>query len=255
MNKRLSKTGIEYLTHAWNFMSGCTNGCPYCWARPITNRFKDRYPNGFEPTVYPEALLSPLYLKKPSIIGCAFMGDLFDDAIDPNMPTSVTFPNGQRITNCHLSSVLRDIIQKCPQHRFLVLTKQPQNLLNWSPFPENCWVGVTVTTIEQLRPAIWELADIQASLRYISFEPLLESVISQVLPAEWDDCINWLIIGAQTRPYRPPQIEWVQEIVEAADRAGIPVFLKDNLLELVNYESPETAFAFNKEGYYRQELP
>jgi len=33
------------------------------------------------------------------------------------------------------------------------------------------------------------------------------------------------------------------------------VFLKDNLLELVNYKSPETDFAFNKEGFYRQEMP
>lgn len=50
-------------------------------------------------------------------------------------------------------------------------------------------------------------------------------------------------------------IEWVQEIVSACDKAAIPVFLKDSLLELVNYESPETAFAFNREGYYRQEFP
>jgi len=45
--------------------------------------------------------------------------------------------------------------------------------------------------------------------------------------------INWLIIGAQTKPYKPPQIESVQEIVEAADRVGVPVFLKDNLEPLL----------------------
>ena len=50
-------------------------------------------------------------------------------------------------------------------------------------------------------------------------------------------------------------IEWVREIIEACDKAGIPAFLKNSLLELVNYDSSETAFAFNKEGYYRQELP
>jgi hypothetical protein len=80
MNKtlRLSKSGIEYLTHCWNFYSGCYNWkngvCPVekCWAKGITERFPGHYPNGFEPTIYPEAFLSPLHLKKPSIIGCAF---------------------------------------------------------------------------------------------------------------------------------------------------------------------------------------
>ena len=41
-----------------------------------------------------------------------------------------------------------------------------------------------------------------------------------------------MIIGAQTKPYKPPKIEWVREIVEAADRAGAKVFLKDNLSPL-----------------------
>ncbi|KKN71458.1 hypothetical protein LCGC14_0420370 [marine sediment metagenome] len=45
--------------------------------------------------------------------------------------------------------------------------------------------------------------------------------------------ISWVIIGSQTKPYKPPKIEWVQEIVEATDRAGIPVFLKDNLIPLL----------------------
>ena len=52
-----------------------------------------------------------------------------------------------------------------------------------------------------------------------------------------------------------PKIEWVEEIEKAADKAGIPVFLKDNLLELVNYVDKKTEFAFNKDGYYRQEIP
>jgi hypothetical protein len=69
--------------------------------------------------------------------------------------------------------------------------------------------------------------------------------------------ISWLIIGQQTpvSPKTSPKIEWIKEIVDAADKASIPVFLKNNLLELVNYESPETNFAFNKTGEYSQEFP
>jgi len=47
------------------------------------------------------------------------------------------------------------------------------------------------------------------------------------------DFVNWLIIGAQTKPTVYPQIEWVDEITEACRRAGIPYFLKDNLRPLL----------------------
>ena len=82
---RLSPTGIEYGDYAWNFASGCDNhingkcksGDFNCWAYSITQRFSNHYPNGFKPTIYPDALVSPVYLKKPNRILCAFMGDLF----------------------------------------------------------------------------------------------------------------------------------------------------------------------------------
>ena len=141
------------------------------------------------------------------------------------------------------------------ENRYYLLTKQPQNLIKWSPFPENCWVGVTATGSEYLSQALYVgLARIDGSIKFVSFEPLLGK--SKLDAVDLKDCgINWLIIGAQTKPYKPPKIEWVREIVEAADKAGIKVFLKDNLLELVNYHSPETDFAFNEDGCYRQEMP
>ncbi len=47
--------------------------------------------------------------------------------------------------------------------------------------------------------------------------------------------ISWIIIGAVTKaPNLPqPKSEWVREIVEAADKAGCAVFLKDNLKHLL----------------------
>jgi protein gp37 len=39
------------------------------------------------------------------------------------------------------------------QHRFYTLTKQPQNLIKFSPFPENCWVGVTATNEQKFLEA------------------------------------------------------------------------------------------------------
>ena len=77
--------------------------------------------------------------------------------------------------------------------------------------------------------------------------------------------ISWTIIGAQTRPTVYPEISWVQSIVEAADRAGAKVFLKDNLGPLID-SNPRSdrllmPFSFWNEGglvkgfQLRQEMP
>ena len=41
--------------------------------------------------------------------------------------------------------------------------------------------------------------------------------------------ISWVILGSQTKPTVMPKIEWVEEITEACDKAGVAVFHKDNL--------------------------
>lgn len=50
-----------------------------------------------------------------------------------------------------------------------------------------------------------------------------------------DAGITFVIIGQQTpiRKATMPKLEWVREIVEACDKAGVPVFLKDNLIPIL----------------------
>ncbi len=60
---------------------------------------------------------------------------------------------------------------------------------------------------------------------------------------------SWIIIGAQTKPFSPPRIEWVGDIIQGADLEGIPVFLKDNLKPIL----PPEAFTFDRS--HRQEMP
>jgi hypothetical protein len=52
-----------------------------------------------------------------------------------------------------------------------------------------------------------------------------------------------------------PKIEWVEEIVEAADNAKIPVFLKNNLWNTVCVYEGEQGILFNEQGTMRQEFP
>lgn len=263
MNKliRLSHSGIEYLDYVWNFGSGCSNYltpiCPvgeHCWAKGITDRFPDHYPNGFKPILYPEAFLSPLYLKKPSRIGIVFMGDLFCGAFSP------VEGRGEYGEDEHgyftLKGRIFDTIEQCPQHTFLFKTKCPWNLPEWSPFPGNVWVGVTATDPTMFAAAYYHLANIKAAIKYISIEPLLDwdrragaAMIHQAKQAG----VGWIITGSQTKPYRPPTIEAIQEIVEACDKAGVKVFLKDNLVKAIPVGTPDGLFY--KGIYLRQEFP
>lgn len=267
---RLGKSNIEWLRNpdgtqglAWNFYPGCEHWrsgvCPVgedCWAKGLAERFKDSYEGGFAPKLYPEALLSPLGLKKPSVIGVNLMGDLFGDWVNPDMivhPEDAYRPNKytSEARNWSLNILIKQIITDLTQHAFLFLTKAPWNLHRWDPFPDNVWVGVSVCGGGMLDRAGYYLTQISAKNRFLSIEPLLERALAYF----GKPGINWLIIGAMSgskaalekvnQEYPDltlmpdgskwtlqPKIEWVEEIVAAADKAGAPVFLKDNLKPL-----------------------
>ena len=123
----------------------------------------------------------------------------------------------------------------------------------WSPFPDNCWVGVTATDTNKAISACYELQDIEASVKYLSLEPLLGWILSPewaehpTLSQEIKDAgINWLIVGAQSKPYKAPDLAWVEEIAKAATQARIPLFVKDNLekacLEVTKKELGQFSF-------------
>lgn len=114
-----------------------------------------------------------------------------------------------------------------PQATFIFLTKCPENLSKFNPWPDNAWVGVSVIADGPMTTALTNLGCVEAPVRFLSFEPLLGAITMRSHPMK--GIVDWIIIGAQTNPYKPPRQEWVQEIIDAADRAGIPVFLKDNL--------------------------
>jgi len=114
-----------------------------------------------------------------------------------------------------------------PQHIFMFLTKNPARYRQFS-FPENCWLGTTVTSYRDQHRILdlprWE--ENGRTLNFVSFEPLLD----EVCLGSWVwGYIDWIIIGAQTNPYKPPRPEWVSSLIEGARMAGVAVFLKDNL--------------------------
>ena len=169
--------------------------------------------------------------------------------------------------------------------RFYILTKQAQRLAEFPPFPDNCWVGVTATDQTMVLEATNYLYEHRiAKTQFLSIEPLLSWDTSHFIHplaahiSKRD--IDWLIIGACTGTYSEitqlcalknmaytdkqqygqlwtlqPKIEWVREIIKAADAAGIRVFLKDNLRPLFAREIEGTYQTGYPGGQYRQEVP
>lgn len=202
------KSDIEWTDYSLNPVKGlCPVGCEYCYARKFYLRFKWNPAIRYEPEVMKELARIP----DGSRIFWGSTIDLFHDDIP--------------------AYALEQIFEACRIHDNLIhifLTKQPHNLEKWSPFPGNCWVGVSVTSWMQFTDL--DIGNIRAGLKFISFEPLLEYLPMDGLNLVVKG-IDWVIIGART-PHSEktaPQVHWVREIIRAADSAGIPVFLKDNL--------------------------
>jgi protein gp37 len=218
----MNKTKIEMYDYTINPVKGlCPVACSYCFARRLYKRFKWNPEIRFDASVLDDIEQIPVGSK-------VFVGstmELFGEWVEE-----------------HVLSMIFDACGNCyPDRTFIFLTKQPQNLIKWSPFPENCWVGRTVTSDCDFRRDADLFEKVKAKVKFISFEPLLE----WQLKPDWDienscvirrlDGIDWIIIGQQwpAATKTQPKIEWIQEIVEAADKAGVPVFLKENLRSML----------------------
>jgi len=288
----VNRTKIEWVKnpdgsqgYTWNPITGCLNGCPYCYASKLANgRLKERYLANTN--LAPDAKGGVSKLSISGQVAIEREGDYADpfyprfwgNRVDAFMCIMPTFHyrtgfayKDYGIFVCDMGELFGDWIPRDWQeqifeairwnsnHRFYLLTKQPQNLIKFSPFPDNCFVGVTATNDLMSIDASNYLATIQAEIKFISFEPLLQWNLGASDTEKILGGINWLIIGAQTKPYKPPEIEWVREIVEAADRAGIPVFLKDNLAPLLSNEGwkgkPSQRLTRAHQALLRQEMP
>jgi len=170
------------LGYVWNPITGCLNGCEYCWAYKLANgRLKNRYlanhnmvpfeniededgsdhwqfHDPFYPRFWRNKWLDLTWQSRRGIFVCS-MSDLFGIGIPEQWTQEIM-----------------DYIQVYPRCRFYLLTKQPQNLPKWSPFPPNCYIGVSVTNQEMFDKAIHYLKMIDAKVKFLSFEPLLERI-------------------------------------------------------------------------------
>ena len=201
----MNKTKIEWTDYSWNPITGCKHGCWYCYAKRMFKRFG----RSFEPTFHPDRLGQPARVKKPSKVFCCSVSDLFAPWTKDEWR----------------EEVLKDLWRH-PRHTFQLLTKNPERIDKNYRFPDNVWVGATVTQQSEVKN-IEKMKDIKAKVRFVSFEPLLGRIKYDL------HGIHWIIVGKLTGSKKVKlNPKWVEELIEEAGALthwNIPVFLKDNL--------------------------
>jgi protein gp37 len=203
-------SAIEWTEATWNPTTGCTKvspGCDRCYAEQITRRFPKSYPNGFALTLRPSAIDLPLKWRRPRMIFVNSMSDLFH--VD--------------VPDSYIATVF-DVMARCPQHTFQVLTKRAIRLERLSrrlPWPHNVWMGVSVESPDY----VWRidsLRQVSAAVRFVSAEPLLARLPSLNL-----DGIHWLIAGGESQAgARLAHDDWFRDLRDQCRSANVAFFLK-----------------------------
>lgn len=257
----MSKTKIEWATHTWNPITGCTpvsEGCQNCYAARMSKRLAGRYgypeDNPFRVTFHPERLEEPLHWRKPRMVFVCSMGDLFHE----DVPFDFI---------CKVWNVMR----YARNHTFMLLTKHPKRMLEWFqavqewseygqgsymifgggkpksyggdgiivgkakrwPLP-NVWLGVTAENQQRADERIPILLQIPAAKRFVSVEPMLGPIdLIQSAGIEITDVgtfglIDWCIVGGETGPgARPMHPDWARSLRDQCQEAWVPFFFKN----------------------------
>jgi len=206
---------IEWTEHTWNPVTGCTKlspGCKFCYAEVLAKRLQAMkapgYENGFAVTLHPERLDDPIKRKKPTVWFVNSMSDMFHDKV----------PFG------FVDKVMATI-DATPEHRYQILTKRPERMERYFKarrVPRNTWLGTSVENVRHGVPRIDVLRRIDAGVRFLSVEPLLEDLGTIDLSG-----ISWVIVGGESGPKaRPMKQSWATSIRDQCSAAGIPFFFK-----------------------------
>jgi len=212
---------IEWCDHTFNPWVGCTKispACDHCYAENWAKRtgqaalwMGDRRRTSFDNWHKPL-----LWNHRAKVAGtrhrvfCASLADVFDNQV----------PEGWRAD-------LWALIADTPSLDWLLLTKRPQNIYKMLPptwcadgWP-NVWLGTTVENQQEADRRIPYLRAIQATVRFLSCEPLLDPI--------WPDLtgIHWVIAGGESgggaRVMAP---DWARSLREQCAMADVPFFMK-----------------------------
>ncbi len=238
----MNKTGIEWATRTWNPVTGCTKvspGCANCYAEVMAKRLQAMgtpgYENGFNTVVCHEnRLIQPAKVKKPQIVFCCSMGDLFHEDVPIDFIDDVLF-----------------MMRRAPQHEFIVLTKRPERIpsvmekwlapvkgFSYRNPPSNLRIGVSVES-EAMGRRIELLMKAASKYRFktlVSFEPLLSKIYTfavYVGSKTWlpNNCgivrPDWVVAGCESGAgKRATNPEWFRRLRDQCAEEKTPLFIK-----------------------------
>ena len=211
-------TKIEWTEKVWNPVTGCTKvseACRNCYAEVMARRLsgmpgsKEKYKNGFNPTIHPDCLNEPYSWKKPTMCFVVSMGDLFHKQVPIEFIDSVF-----------------DVIENTPQHPYQVLTKRAMRMAWYfsqhRQIPKNVWLGVTCED-SKYYDRICHLRGVKdATVKFISCEPLLGNMPDIDLNG-----IDWVITGGESgSKARQTDPNWFRSLRDATLAAHKAFFFK-----------------------------
>jgi protein gp37 len=221
----MADSTIEWTDWTWNPVAGCSvvsAGCSNCYAMRMaarlaamgTDKYRGLTRKSGRRAVWTgtircdeRVLDAPRVWRKPRRIFVNSMSDLFH----PNVPVSFI----RRVWS---------VMQETPRHTYQVLTKRPERLAEVArelPLLRNVWLGTSVED-DRVLDRIGALRQVPATVRFVSFEPLIGSVASADLTG-----IHWVIVGGESGPRaRPMDSAWVAEIEALCRNARIAFFFK-----------------------------
>lgn len=215
-----TKSNIQWTDATWNIARGCTkvdSDCKFCYM--YRDSMNDTRYNPMQVTKTKTVFNLPLKIKEPSKIFTCSLTDFFHEQCDS------------------FRDEAWEIIRKCPQHTFQILTKRPERIIeclpnDWGDGWDNVWLGTSVGS-QATSNRIWTLADqrIRTKTRFLSIEPLYGR-LSPSLLAPALQLYDWIIIGGESGnetgkyKYRPCELEWFDTIISFCQVCKIPVFVK-----------------------------
>lgn len=219
------KSAIQWTDATWNIARGCTKvdeDCKFCYM--YRDSFDSTRYNPLQVVRTKGVFNLPLRIKEPSKIFTSSLTDVFHPAIDS------------------YRNEMWDIIRRCPQHTFQILTKRPERIEEhlptfWPEIRKRVWLGTSIGSQAGIQ-RMWDLiTPIQPGIKFLSLEPLhgeLNIPFNEFVDMghKVKDLIDWVIVGGESGNetgkyrYRPCKLEWIEKIVEQCQEYGISVFVK-----------------------------
>lgn len=221
-----TKSAIQWTDATWNIARGCTKvdeDCKFCYM----------YRESYAATRYNPYLVNrtktvfnlPLKIKEPSKIFTCSLTDFFHTGIDDYRDEAW------------------DIMRKCPQHTFQILTKRPERIIEhlpeyWEEIRNRVWLGTSIGHSKGIQRLFDLITPIQPGIKFLSLEPLHGEIDLHLynfvdMGHKVGDLIDWVIIGGESGNetgkyrYRPCELKWIESIIKQCNQFGnIKIFVK-----------------------------